>query len=332
MGIDAFEVLNMDSKKNARKIGFLFPGQGAQFVGMGKEIYSEFSAVRDVFGQASDALGYDLAEKCFTGPEETLTRSDICQPAILTTSIAALTALNEIAGEALSPSVYAGLSLGEYSALVAAGQLGLESAVKLTAARGKFMQEACDINPGTMYSILGLESGAVENVCNIIRENGGLVWAANYNSPTQLVISGEAEAAGQAAEMCTEKGAGRTIELKVAGAFHTPLMQPAADNLAKALKQETFSPGSSPVLSNVGAIPHGSAAQVRDMLARQVTEPVKWVQSVEWCREKGITEFIEIGPGKVVSGLIRRIDRSMKSTPVLSPESINKYINKVNIQ
>ena len=310
--------------KRSRKTCLLFPGQGAQFVGMGKELCEEFEAARRTFGRASEVLGRDIADICFNGPEHMLKRTDICQPAILTTSIAALNAVRDACDDEFSPAVCAGLSLGEYSAHVAAGAIGLEEAVTLTAARGSYMQQACEINPGTMYSVMGLEAGEVENICRELREEGGSVWPANYNSPTQLVISGEESAAAEAARLCGEKGARRTIQLKVAGPFHTPLMAPAAERLRDKLADVDRRPGRPAVIPNVSATPDKTAEEIKDSLAAQVTRPVKWVQSIEWCREENISRFLEIGPGKVLTGLLRRIDRSLSCTPLLSPPDIRK--------
>ncbi len=312
----------MTENNENEKVGILFPGQGAQFVGMGEDLCAEFGVARETYERASAALGYDIAEICFKGPSHDLMRTDICQPAILTTSIAAYRALEEVRDGELVPAACAGLSLGEYSALVAAGAIDLERAVELTAARGALMQQACDVNPGTMYSVIGLDAGDVEKICLQLRDGGAAVWTANYNSPSQQVISGGEDAVSEAAELCEQAGARRVIRLDVGGAFHTPLMEPAASGLEARLAETEFRRCRFPVVSNVRARPYGAPGGIRDLLKEQVTRPVRWAQSMEWCRGAGIGTFAEVGPGKVLSGLLRRIDRSLDCTSVLSPQSL----------
>jgi [acyl-carrier-protein] S-malonyltransferase len=301
----------------------LFAGQGAQEVGMGRDLVETSDTAAEVFQTASEAIDVDLCEVCFEGPEERLNRTDMCQPAILTVSIALLRALEEELDSSLSPIAAAGLSLGEYSALVAAGALPFPDAVRLTHARGTCMQQACDANPGTMFSIISLEDQQVEEACRRVREEeGGRVWPANYNCPGQLVISGEEQAAARAAELCTEAGARRAIQLTVAGAFHSPLMQPAADKLEDELQKTPFSPPEYPVLANVTGKPVEDPDQIRELLARQVTSPVRWSASMNWCVEQRAQKFIELGPGRVLRGLLRRIDRSLDCSSVNSLEKI----------
>jgi [acyl-carrier-protein] S-malonyltransferase len=303
----------------------LFAGQGAQEVGMGREVAAASEPAAEVFDLASDAIDVDMREVCFEGPAERLNRTDMCQPAILTVSVALLRALEEKLEASLSPLAVAGLSLGEYSALVAADALEFVDAVRLTHARGSFMQEACDANPGTMYSVIGLEDEQVEEACRQVRDEGGRVWPANYNCPGQLVISGEKEAAGRAAERCEEAGARRAIQLKVAGAFHSPLMQPAADQLQETLQNVTFRSPDYPVLANVTGKPVEDPEEIRELLARQVTSPVRWAASMNWCVEKGAESFIELGPGRVLRGLLRRIDRSLDCTSINELEKIRSF-------
>ncbi|MFP4176655.1 MAG: ACP S-malonyltransferase [Planctomycetota bacterium] len=287
---------------------FMFAGQGAQEIGMGVNVAEEYEVAREVFDRAADTIDVDLLAICREGPEDELARTDICQPAILTVSIALLRAFESETGDA-RPLAAAGLSLGEYSALVAAGVIPFEQAVKLTRARGQYMQQACEANPGTMCSVIGLEAEEVHTACTEVRDSGGQVWPANYNSPSQVVISGESDAVTQAAELCDERGARRTIGLNVAGAFHTPLMQPAAEKLAEKLDDIDLSAPEFPVLANVTGSPAEKAGEIRDLLKRQVTSPVRWNESMQWCRERGGERFYEFGPGRVLRGLLRRIDR-----------------------
>jgi len=304
-----------------RESVFVFPGQGAQQVGMGRDLVERYPAAARAFDVASEAAGLDLRAACFEGPAETLSRTDVCQPAILTLSIAVLRALEQAAGRPLVPMAAAGLSLGEYSALVAAGALDLADAVRLVKRRGELMQEACESSPGTMYSIIGLEDGRVEEACARVREEGGRAWPANYNSPGQLVISGEKEAAARAGELCKEMGARRVIELKVAGAFHSPLMQPAADRLATELERTPLGEPGFPVVANVTARP-AAADEVRGLLARQLTSPVLWAQSMAWCIQEASGSFLELGPGKVLQGLLRRIDPAASCVSVCGADEV----------
>jgi len=280
---------------------FLFPGQGAQYVGMGKTLCDRFPAAREVFDLANSLLGFDLAAVCFNGPAEELTRTDVSQPAILACSIAAFRAMGSPAFDAA-----AGLSLGEYTALVAAGALDLEEALPLVRDRGIYMQQAADQHPGTMASVLGLDREKVEEA--VARAaSAGVVTAANYNSPGQVVVSGEAAAVDEACRIAREMGCTRTVKLKVSGAFHSPLMQPAREKLARRLASVSIRPPRAPVVSNVTARPAGSPDEIRQLLARQVTESVLWSDAMAWMWSQGITDYWEIGPGKVLTGLMRRI-------------------------
>ncbi|MFW6456903.1 MAG: ACP S-malonyltransferase [Planctomycetota bacterium] len=307
----------------------LFAGQGAQEVGMGIDVVNKYDRAAEVFDQAEGVIDLDLLDICKDGPDEKLARTDICQPAILTASIALLRALEQELGCPLRPLASAGLSLGEYSALVASGALELRPAVELTHARGQFMQEACDANPGTMYSIIGLDDRKVEEACEQIRHGGGRVWPANYNSPGQVVISGGMQDTQRAADLCAEKGARRAIQLNVAGAFHTPLMQPAADKLRKKLDSTTFSEPDYPVVSNVTGGPVESVEEIRNLLSQQVTSPVRWCRSMQWCAGEGAEQFIELGPGRVLRGLLRRIDRDLDCASVNSLKSLQKTADTI---
>lgn len=293
-------------------IGLLFPGQGAQKPGMGGDLAEGCEPVRRVFQIANERLGLELDRICFEGPDERLARSDVAQPAILTVSVASLRALEEQAGTAMPPVAgSAGLSLGEYTALVAAGALAFEDAVEVVRHRGIYMQEACDANPGTMCSILGLEDEQVEESCARAREEVGEgVWPANYNCPGQLVISGREKAVEEAARLCAELGARRTIRLNVAGAFHTELMRSAAEKLAPVLDETEFHEPSHPVVANVTGCPVKGPDEIRRRLIEQVHSPVRWRSCMEWFLGQDVERFYEVGPGSVLRGLLRRIDRS----------------------
>ncbi|MFP4028213.1 MAG: ACP S-malonyltransferase [Candidatus Brocadiia bacterium] len=302
----------------------LFPGQGAQKVGMGADICETYDSACRVFEKASASIDVDLESVCFEGPREELNRTDLCQPAILTASIAVHEAIEEELGRELAPSIVAGLSLGEYSAYVVAKAIELEDAVRLVFARGTYMQEACDQNPGTMYSIIGLDDEVIEDACSQVRERGGQVWPANYNSPGQLVISGGKEAAAEAAQICEDNGARRAIELKVAGAFHTPLMQTAAEKLGAELQATDFKEPICPVVANTSAEPCENPDDIRDLLKQQVTHPVRWSQSMQWCLSRDHNEYAELGPGRVLRGLLKRIDKRADCVSIGDVEGVKE--------
>jgi len=308
------------------KIGLLFPGQGAQEVGMGKALAEAGAAARRVFHAANEELGLELDRICFEGPAEELGRSDVAQPAILTMSVAALRAMGEAAGAPPPAAAAAGLSLGEYTALVAAEALDFRQAVRLVRYRGRFMQEACQANPGTMFSIIALEDAQVEEACRLARaQTGGGVWPANYNSPGQLVISGGKDAAAAAAELCTAMGARKTVELKVAGAFHTPLMQPAADMLAPMIEELDLRRPAFPIVANVSGRPTADPAEMRRLLIRQVTEPVRWVDCQRALVALGIGRCYEVGPGHVLRGLLKRTEEGCPCLGVSTPQDVAAY-------
>jgi len=286
---------------------FLFPGQGAQHVGMGRDFAESFPAARRLFEEAGDILGWDVARLCFDGPKTQLDRTAICQPAILTTSLAVVEAMREAGAPQLGDCIAAaGLSLGEYSALVMAGALSFADALRLVQKRGQFMEEACQVNPGAMASVLGLEDGIVEAICAQVREND-MVVAANYNCPGQVVISGTRSGVERASALARERGARRVVPLAVSGAFHSPLMALAADRLDAELAAAPVAACRIPVVSNVDAAPIREPEQVRSALARQVKSPVRWRQSMERLIADGVQGFIEVGPGSVLKGLLRRI-------------------------
>ena len=289
------------------KTAILFPGQGAQTVGMGKDFHDACPAAARVYREAAETLGWDVAAVCFSGPQAELDRTAVCQPAILTTSMAILAAMRE-AGYAPLANVTAtaGLSLGEYTALVAAGSMSFADALRLVQKRGQYMEEACKQNPGAMMSIIGLEDDAVEAVCAEARE-AGVVVPANYNSPGQLVISGSVQGVQRAAELAKARGAKRALPLAVSGAFHSPLMEPAAGRLEQALAATAVVSPTMTVIANVSAEPVSDPAHIRQSLARQVKSAVRWSPSMKRLVADGYGQFIEVGPGKVLSGLMKRI-------------------------
>ena len=279
---------------------------------MGKDFADASPAAAAVFAEASSILGWDVASVCFEGPKEELDRTAISQPAILTTSLAAVAAMKEAGlADVEICAAAAGLSLGEYSALVMAGALTLADAVRLVQKRGQFMEEACHINPGTMLSVIGLEDGIVEAVCAETRSTE-MVVAANFNCPGQVVISGTRTGVARAAELAKEHGAKRTIPLVVSGAFHSPLMEPAAERLTEELARTTIKACAIPVTANVTAEPMREPNEIRHSLTRQLTSPVRWTQSVRRMIEDKAPRFVEVAPGKVLAGLLRRIDHESK--------------------
>jgi [acyl-carrier-protein] S-malonyltransferase len=286
------------------KVAFVFPGQGSQHPGMGRDLAENFSLARQVFQEASDALGMDLARLCFEGPEEDLRLTANTQPAILTTSIAALRVIESERG--LTPACAAGHSLGEYSALVCAGALSFADAVRTVRQRGIFMQEAVPVGVGTMAAIMGLENKVLEEICRLAAE-GEVVAPANFNSPGQVVIAGHTGAVERAIALAKERGAKRALPLPVSAPFHCSLMMPAAERLAKVLADVSVNPLAVPVVSNVEATPNMDALRLKDLLVRQVSSPVRWDESVANMAQSGIERFVEIGPGKVLCGLIKRI-------------------------
>jgi [acyl-carrier-protein] S-malonyltransferase len=309
------------------QVAFVFPGQGSQFVGMGAALAEQSEAARQVFAQADEALGIPLSALCFQGPEEELRLTANTQPAILTTSIAVLAVLREkLPGYA--PDFVAGHSLGEYSALVAAGALSFADAVKTVRARGQFMEEAVPAGQGAMAAVLGMERQALHEVCEEVSASGHPVQLANLNSPGQIVISGTAEGVKRAGEKAKETGAKRVIPLNVSGPFHSSLMQPAAEKLQRVLAEIEVKDAQIPVVANVSARPVTEAGKIVDSLVQQVASPVLWEDSVQWMVEQGVTTFVEIGPGKVLAGLIKKIaPADTKIVSVQDMESLNELLN-----
>jgi [acyl-carrier-protein] S-malonyltransferase len=289
-------------------IAFVFPGQGSQFPGMGKELADNFAVARQVFEEACDALGFDLAALCFTGPEDELKLTANTQPAILTASVAALRVVQAETGQV--PAYVAGHSLGEYAALVCGEGLSFVDAVRTVRQRGIFMQEAVPVGIGTMAAIIGLDPGGLEDVCRAAAQ-GEVVAPANFNSPGQVVIAGHVGAVQRAMELARQAGAKRALPLPVSAPFHCSLMQPAAERLSRVLADVAVAPLTIPVVSNAEARPNTSAEAVRDLLVRQVCAPVCWEASITMMADAGVERFVEIGPGKVLAGLIKRIVRKM---------------------
>jgi len=287
-------------------LALLFPGQGSQEVGMGSAVYDESAVARCVYEAADAALGLPLSRYCFEGPEDELLRTEIQQPAILTTGIALLRALE--ARTPVAPAYNAGHSLGEYTALVASGALSFEDAVRTVHARGRFMQEAVPAGRGAMAAVLGMPPEEVARICEVVRaETGRVVAPANYNAPRQTVISGDAIAVEVACSRARQEGARRTIPLAVSAPFHCSLMRPAAEKLSLELERLRFSDPRPPVMSNVEAAPIDRSARLSELLARQVTAPVRFTDMIAGMRDSGVTRFLEVGPGRVLTGLVGRI-------------------------
>lgn len=286
---------------------FVFPGQGSQYPGMGQDLTKNFNSARLVFEEANDALGFDITALCFSGPEEDLKLTANTQPAILTVSIAALRVLQEETD--LSPAFTAGHSLGEYSALVAAGALDFSTAVKTVRQRGTYMQDAVPVGVGTMAAIMGIEGDDLLRLCQDAAD-GEVVAPANFNSPGQIVIAGHTSAVERAVVLAKERGAKLALLLPVSAPFHSILMAPAAQRLQADLESINIYPLTCPVVSNVEALPYQDATRVKSLLVEQVCAPVLWDASIQQMKNSDVTRYIEIGPGRVLSGLIKRIDRS----------------------
>jgi [acyl-carrier-protein] S-malonyltransferase len=309
---------------NEKKVAFLFPGQGSQYVGMGRDFYDNFPIARQTFEEADEALGFPLSTLCFDGPEEQLRLTENTQPAIFTASIAAQRVLAE---RGIVPSYVAGHSLGEYSANVAAGTISFAGAVRTVRDRGRFMQEALPAGEGAMAAILGMAADEVIKACeDAAAETGGVVAAANINSPAQIAISGTASAVDRAIVLAKERGAKKAVLLHVSAPFHCPLMQPAQDRLAVLLRTLPFAPARVPVVVNVDAKLVTDPETLRDALIRQVTGTVRWVESMRLLIAEKPDFFFEVGPGKVLSGLLRQIDRDQKHAHVQDGATLDQAL------
>src|SRR3954466_12613827 len=308
-----------------QKLAFIFPGQGSQSVGMGKDLADKFPVAKQTFQEADDALGYKISELCFNGPEEKLKLTEITQPAILTVSVAAFRVLQE---KGIAPAMVAGHSLGEYSAHVDAGTLTFADAVRAVRDRGRYMQEAVPVGVGAMAAILGMAADAVKAVCDEAAQ-GEVCQPANINSPEQIVISGNKEAVERAAELAKERGAKRAVMLQVSAPFHCALMSPAEERLAADLVGLAFHNPRVPVVTNIDGAAKDSAAGSRDALVRQVTGAVQWVRCMNTMIASGLESFVEVGPGKVLCGLMRQIDRSKTCVNVEDEASLAKSLEKL---
>jgi [acyl-carrier-protein] S-malonyltransferase len=289
---------------------YVFPGQGAQFSGMGADLYEKSPVAKDMFEQANDILGFKITNIMFSGSDEELKATKVTQPAIFLHSVV----LAQVLGASFQPAMVAGHSLGEFSALVANKTLNFEDGLKLVSQRALAMQKACEAVPSTMAAILGLDDEVVEEICSKV---DGVVVAANYNCPGQLVISGAVPAVEKACELCTEAGAKRALLLPVGGAFHSPLMEPAREELAAAIENTLFSQPICPVYQNVVALGVKDPNKIKQNLVSQLTAPVRWTQTMNQMLADGLTEVVEVGPGKVLQGLFKKVDRSLPCSSAL---------------
>jgi len=307
------------------KTAFIFSGQGSQYVGMGKDLYDNFSAARKIYDEADEVLNESISKFCFEGPEEKLQETEITQPAVLTHSIACYSVLKE---EGIIPDMVAGLSLGEYSALVASESLEFCDAVPLVKKRGKYMQEAVPIGKGTMAAIIGLERDQVIEICREAADEG-VVEAANFNCPGQIVVAGEVKAVNKAVELAKSKGAKKAVMLAVSAPFHCSLLKPAADKLARELDNVVIKENKIPLVSNVNADFVSGANKIKQLLIKQMNSPVFWEDCIKKMISSGVDTFIEVGPGKALSSFVKKIDKTMKVANVEDKESLYRTIKSL---
>ncbi len=308
-------------------VAFIFAGQGAQYVGMGKDLYENYSIAKDVFDKASSSISIDLKELCFNGPLEELNKTENTQPAVVTMTLAALKVLEQYN---ISPNVVAGLSLGEYSALTCSCVFDIEKVIPLVKKRGRFMQEAVPVGLGKMVAILGLDEQKIKEACNEA-SSLGIVETANFNCPGQIVIGGEIEAVNLATKKCTEKGALKTVELPVSAPFHTSMLKPASEKLAKELETIELSDINIPIISNVTAN-YIEKTEIKDLLRRQVMSSVLWEQTIRQMVKDGVDTFVEIGPGKALSGFVKKIDRKLTTLNVEDIKSLEKTVEVLGVK
>lgn len=305
-------------------IGLVFPGQGSQYVGMGKKLYEQYKEAKEVFETADDVLGYSISKICFQGPEELLKLTENTQPALLTVSYAVYKVISSRVP--LNPKYMTGHSLGEYSALVSAESISFEDAVMVVHKRGKFMQEAVPIGVGGMLAVLGMDDFEVEEACNEVDPSFGVVTPANFNSPGQIVVSGNIKALERLIDILKDRGAKKVVSLPVSAPFHSPLMAEASEKLAEVLNGIKINKPRFQVLSNVTAEPYQTEEEVKRLLVTQVKNPVKWVDCIKYMALNGVNEFIELGAGKVLSGLIKRIEKDAKTVNIEHPEEIEFFL------
>jgi [acyl-carrier-protein] S-malonyltransferase len=291
---------------------YIFPGQGSQFPGMGKDLYENASLAKEMFEKANDILGFRISDIMFDGTEEDLRQTKVTQPAIFLHSVI----LSAMMGDDFNPDTVAGHSLGEFSALVANKTLRFEDALKLVSQRALAMQKACEIEPSTMAAVLGMDEGTIVDICQNIHKDGDIVVPANFNTPGQIVISGSLKGIDRASELLLEMGAKRVVKLSVGGAFHSPLMEPARQELEKAITETEFATPICPIYQNFTAEATTDPEQIRYNLIMQLTSPVKWTQTLQHMVADGVTDFVEIGPGKVLSGMVKKVDRKLTTLSI----------------